>query len=178
MSITDIRGGDLWSISPDGAHCSRCPRQPQRTDPASEGSHLAGVAQHAQRSETSQGHGHAFAFPCWPPGLQRKRHPQRNSPTVVATSEHHPHVGGGPFQCCFAVVGCVSTEHVRPGMWSEFAGNEAVMTGWNAQGFPPTTMGSSFQRACSRTPLTCDSRTRCAGHWFGVRTCASDSTSV
>ena len=74
---------------------------------------------------------------------------------------------GGPFQSCFAVVGCVNTEHVRPGLWSEFA-NEAVMMEWDslhgamqvlgirskeglaewvhAQGFP-TTMGSSFQRA-------------------------------
>ena len=32
--------------------------------------------------------------------------------------------------------------------------------------FPPTTMGSSFQRACSRTPLERGSRTRCAGYWL------------
>ena len=43
---------------------------------------------------------------------QRRRDPQRNSPAAVVISEHSPHVGGchgGPFQCCFAVVGCVST---------------------------------------------------------------------
>ena len=99
-------------------------RQPRRTASASEGSPLAGVGQHAQRSETSQGHGHAFGEPCSPRGPQRRRDPQRNSPTAVVIFEHPPHVGGfhgGPFQCCFAVVGCVSTEHVRPGMWREFA---------------------------------------------------------
>ena len=69
----------------DGAHCSRCPRQPRRTAPASEGSHLAGVAQHAQRGETSQGHGQVFGGPCWPRGPQRRRHPQGK----VADSSGH-----------------------------------------------------------------------------------------
>ena len=64
-SITDVRGGGLWSTSPRRSPLFQmCPRQPRLTASASEGSQMAGVSQHAQRSETSQGHGHAFGGPC------------------------------------------------------------------------------------------------------------------